>query len=238
MKRYTRYIIWTIALIALFIISYWFIKYASFKIFELLLYFVFLIVVGLLIGLIPFKKNKYLNKISYTIPIVITLFGLYVAFETIRFDHFDIDQQLDDRKKFRSIDTIDSSDSIELDKILNDEWNYKEVRTNDINDILENPCITEDLEFTNLYPIIDSIAEDQYETLILVDLLKIKGFIVIKWGRGNWMEGPRVVSYTLSNDDCICRIDKLYYSTDVDDKFKVTERIKCRKAGNIKIKGI
>lgn len=56
---------------------------------------------------------------------------------------------------------------------------------------------------------------------------KIKGFIVSKFGRCKWQEGPRIVSYNMSDSQCECQVDKLYYLTENKDKFKVTERIKC-----------
>lgn len=109
-------------------------------------------------------------------------------------------------------------------------WNYKEVKRKNIDSLLLNICSTSDLEFIDLYPILDSIPSDKYENLILVDSLMTKDFQVIEWGRGNWMEGPRIVSYTMSNQQCECQIDKLYYSTEQEGKYKVTERIKCKKA--------
>lgn len=108
-------------------------------------------------------------------------------------------------------------------------WNYKEVERKNIGSLLLNICSTSDLEFIDLYPTLDSIASDKYESLILVDSLKTKGFQVIEWGRGNWMEGPRIVSFTMSDQQCECQVDKLYYSIDQKGKYKVTERIKCKK---------
>lgn len=109
-------------------------------------------------------------------------------------------------------------------------WNYEEVKQNYIDSLMLDICSTSDLEFFDLYPILDSIASDKYENSILVDLLKTKGFKVINWGRGNWMEGPRILNFTLSNQQCECQVDKLYYSTEQERKYKVTERIKCKKA--------
>lgn len=110
------------------------------------------------------------------------------------------------------------------------EWKYIEVNRDRFDSLMANICSTEDLEFLNLYPIIDSIASDKYENLILVDSLKAAAFKVTNWGRGNWMEGPRIVSFTMSNQQCECQVDKLYYSTEQEGKYKVTERIKCKDA--------
>jgi hypothetical protein len=83
------------------------------------------------------------------------------------------------------------------------------------------------MEFIDFYPILDSIAIDKYEKLVLVDSLKSIGFKVTNWGRGNWMDGPRIVNFTMSNEQCECQVDKLYYSTEQEGKYNVTERIKC-----------
>lgn len=111
-------------------------------------------------------------------------------------------------------------------------WNYKEVKRNYIDSLMLGICTTQDIEFIDLYPVLDSVASDKYEKLVLVDSLKSIGFKVTNWGRGNWMEGPRIINFTLSNGQCECYVDKLYYSTAEKDKFKVTERIKCNKASS------
>lgn len=108
-------------------------------------------------------------------------------------------------------------------------WNYREVEQSYLDTLLGDVCSTEDLEFIDLYTELDSIASDEFENLVLVDSLKSMGFKVTNWGRGNWMEGPRMINFTLSNEQCECQIDKLYYSTKSENKFKVTERIKCDK---------
>lgn len=111
-------------------------------------------------------------------------------------------------------------------------WNYKTVNKQQINTLMDDICSTVDLEFVDLYPILDSIASDKNEKLILVESLKNKGFQAINWGRGNWQYGPRIVSISMSNGQCNCQIDKLYYSTNTNEEYKVTERIKCNKIDN------
>jgi hypothetical protein len=108
-----------------------------------------------------------------------------------------------------------------------DEWDYKKVNQNYIETLLVQICETRKIEFIDLYPILDSIASDEFEKLVLVDSLKTKGFLVTNWGRGNWKEGPRIVNFEMTKGKCVCAIDKLYYSTEQSDKFKVTERINC-----------
>lgn len=109
-------------------------------------------------------------------------------------------------------------------------WNYEKVSHDNLASFLNNICSNKDSEFIDLYPTIDSISSDEYENIILVDSLKTKGFNVTNRGRGNWTEGPRIVSFTMSNGQRECQVDKLYYSTEHENKYKVTERIKCVKA--------
>lgn len=104
---------------------------------------------------------------------------------------------------------------------------YKKVDQTYLNALMNQICSTENIEFIDLYPILDTIASDSFEKLILVDKLKTKGFTVSDLGRGNWQEGPRIISFKMTDMHCECQIDKLYYSTENEDKFKVTERIKC-----------
>lgn len=107
------------------------------------------------------------------------------------------------------------------------EWTYITVKQNSIDSLINNICSEQGFEFIDLYPPLDSIASDPYENLTLVNALQKKGFQITNWGRGNWMEGPRIVNFTMSNSQCECHIDKLYYSTDQKGSYRVTERIKC-----------
>jgi hypothetical protein len=111
-------------------------------------------------------------------------------------------------------------------------WSYQKVGREYFDSLLIDICSTPDLEFIDLYPIQDSILHDKFEKLYLVTYLKTNGFKVTDWGRGNWMKGPRIVSYTMLNEECNCMVDKLYYTNETDNKYKVTERIRCRKINN------
>lgn len=92
---------------------------------------------------------------------------------------------------------------------------------------LKDPCSREkEYEFYSLYEKQSEIKSDQDEKLMLMDSLKARGFKVVKWGRGNWMEGPRIVCFTLQKEDCVCHVDKLYYSPGKDSLMTVTERIR------------
>ena len=109
----------------------------------------------------------------------------------------------------------------------NIDTDYKEVDKSYLDTLLKDICSTEALEFKGLYQNLDSIASDRYEKLALVDSLKKRGFRVTNWGRGNWEFGPRIVSLDLSKETCVCQVDKLYYTTQKENEYRVTERIKC-----------
>lgn len=85
------------------------------------------------------------------------------------------------------------------------------------------------IELPSLYDSLSkNIKDDKTEKLILVQILKKKGFEVINWGRGNHPLGPRIVTLTLKKDSCECKVDKIYYSSN-DSIGSVSERIKCYK---------
>src|SRR5690554_5239077 len=90
--------------------------------------------------------------------------------------------------------TIDSSNNLTTDKFENEHYDndldYKKVNQNYIDTLMTQICSTNNIEIIDLYPILDTIASDSFEKVILVDKLKSKGFTVTDWGRGNWQEGP------------------------------------------------
>lgn len=76
----------------------------------------------------------------------------------------------------------------------------------------------------------NKIPEDKDEKLILVEKLKMKGFKITNWGRGNIPPlGPRIVNVELMSGRCICEVTKTYYSTTVDTLYQMTEGVKCRR---------
>jgi hypothetical protein len=118
--------------------------------------------------------------------------------------------------------------TLESDSVATEfRWHYKEVHQSHADSLLLDICSIQGVEFIDFYPVLDSISSDKNERLILVDSLKSIGFNVTNWGRGNWMEGPRIVNFTMSNQQCECQVDKLYYSTGQEDLYRVTERIRC-----------
>ena len=103
---------------------------------------------------------------------------------------------------------------------------FIKVSKDSIPEILNSICNGRNYEIIDLYPETDTIPENDF--LILDDSLKARGFVLKDWGRGNFMEGPRIVSLTLESKTCKCRVDKLYYSHIAKTKkFRVTERITC-----------
>lgn len=96
-----------------------------------------------------------------------------------------------------------------------------------LNEFLKIPCGTDAVEFEHLYDGPKSIQSDEEEHLILLDSLRSKGYEIIHNGRGNWEKGPRIISYDVTNYFCDCQVDKLYYSPEINGKYKVTERVEC-----------
>jgi hypothetical protein len=76
----------------------------------------------------------------------------------------------------------------------------------------------------------NKVLEDDHEEVILVQILKKKGFEITNWGRGNHPLGPRVVVLNLKKNSCECEVQKTYYSTDdlPNEIYKTTEKIKCK----------
>lgn len=89
----------------------------------------------------------------------------------------------------------------------------------------------ESLEFPTLYKdLTTKIPDDKDEKLKLAQRLKLKGFKVINWGRGNNPPvGPRIINITLRKEDCQCEVTKIYYSTVSEFEYQMTEKITCKK---------
>ena len=104
---------------------------------------------------------------------------------------------------------------------------YAQAKFKNIDWTIKAICEIGQLEFIDIYSIVDSISDDKFERLVVAEKLKSIGFTKTNWGRGNWELGPRIVSVTLTNGQCTCQVDKLYYATDDPRKYKVTERISC-----------
>ena len=87
MKNKRKILIWISSVAIVILISYLLLVFGSVSFFELLLILGFITIIGLLVGLIPYKKINYLNKIQFTIPLVIFLFGLYSLFVYVKVEH-------------------------------------------------------------------------------------------------------------------------------------------------------
>lgn len=69
------------------------------------------------------------------------------------------------------------------------------------------------------------------ETTMLGEILLKKGFEQTDAKQGKWgKRGPRFVHRSFRKDDCICHVNKMYYTTTTDKLFEVHEAIHCFKA--------
>ena len=89
------------------------------------------------------------------------------------------------------------------------------------------------IELPNLYDSLSKeiVNKDEDEKLVLVQILKKKGFEVKDWGRGNHPLGARIIMLKLIKGNCECEVLKTYYSTDELPKeiYTTTESIRCKK---------
>ncbi|MDI1255760.1 MAG: hypothetical protein PSV16_06645 [Flavobacterium sp.] len=86
------------------------------------------------------------------------------------------------------------------------------------------------IEISELYDsLTTNIPEDKDEKIILVQILKKKGFKIVNYGRGNFPPlGARIIDVTLKNKNCECVVDKIYYLTISDSLYEMRENIKCK----------
>lgn len=116
----------------------------------------------------------------------------------------------------------------------NDKPKNKSVTFNDkIVDFAVENSNNEYIELPDLYDSLSKkiIQKDEDEKLILVQILKKKGFVITNQGRGNHPLGPRIILLNLKKDDCECEVQKIYYSSDAfpEEVYKTTESIRCKK---------
>lgn len=110
--------------------------------------------------------------------------------------------------------------------------NNQKIHQDFTNDILEEVIYHsngETIEFSDLYyKLTNFIEEDETEKLLLVENLKIRGFEITHWGRGNHPPlSPRFVGVTMKKGNCQCDISKIYYKTLSDSLFERRESISC-----------
>ena len=72
------------------------------------------------------------------------------------------------------------------------------------------------------------VSNENNERIILSETLKKKGFKTINFSQGKIPpNGPIITSITLQRENCICLVDKLYYTSNSEPGYEVTERITC-----------
>jgi hypothetical protein len=88
------------------------------------------------------------------------------------------------------------------------------------------------MEITDIYENEEALPDYKSEKSVVVEDLELNGFKLEAVRFDNWSNGPRIVSYTLTNRKCDCYVDKLYHydyskPSETENKYRVTERIRC-----------
>ena len=89
------------------------------------------------------------------------------------------------------------------------------------------------IEFVGIYDNEEPLAYYQNEKSLIAEKLELKGFTLKNEKIGDWSSGPRIVSFTLSNNKCDCFVEKLYYydyskPSETEKTYNVTERLHCK----------
>ena len=92
-------------------------------------------------------------------------------------------------------------------------------------EMLDDLCGVENIKVINIYDH-DGILNDAEKKSFVVQKLKKEGFEIASWGRGNSEKGPRVISYELRSDDCVCHVIKSY-ETVKDGSLEIYDTITC-----------
>ncbi len=95
-----------------------------------------------------------------------------------------------------------------------------------------NYCEFEPTEFVDIYSKLVPYDEKQSKQIKIVDKLKSNGFTILAFKQINSGES-KIISVTLTNEKCNCYVDKHYHNdysrpSELENLFKVTERIHCR----------
>lgn len=93
-------------------------------------------------------------------------------------------------------------------------------------------CQIGPIEFDEIYDSLEQLPEPKNEKIVIAERLKSMGFTVKSIGQGGWVAGPRIINVALSNDQCDCFVDKIYYydyskPSETEKEYKVTERMHC-----------
>jgi hypothetical protein len=104
-------------------------------------------------------------------------------------------------------------------------------------------CQLKMLEFTDIYGLqglpdakqdihgYDSLVFTHmpYDSVAIERMLKDKGLSMVNMRWGKWAGGPKIACLTYADNsyDCCCHVDKVYYATEKENEYIVTERIDC-----------
>lgn len=93
--------------------------------------------------------------------------------------------------------------------------------------IPESPCGPEGWSAEFIYTGLQDIPEDKDERSLFVAQLRKQKYDQVESGRGNWEDGPRILSYTYRKNDCRCIVKKRYRSVEGESLYEVSEDIFC-----------
>ena len=129
-----------------------------------------------------------------------------------------------------SFEGKDKNYNFEYGFIKRDDFKKSNYKTFDFTKM--NLCQGGLMEFVDIYDSLEPLPEPENERIVIADKLKVEGFTLKSIRLGKWTLGPRIVSVTLSNDNCDCFVEKPYYHdysipSEVEREYKVTERIHC-----------
>ena len=141
-----------------------------------------------------------------------------------------------DLESFKIISSYEGKDenyNYEFGFIARDD--FKKTKFRDFDFEKENICKSGLIEFTDIYENEYKLPDLLNESSVVVEKLKSIGFTLVEKRQGKWSNGPRIVSYTLTNNKCDCFVDKLYHydyskPSETEKEYKVTERIVCKQA--------
>lgn len=93
-------------------------------------------------------------------------------------------------------------------------------------ELLDDQCGIENIKVYDIYDH-KEVLDDANERSFVVQKLKSKGYEILSWARGNSASGPRVISYELKKDDCICHVVKWYNNTTVNGQLDIFDTVTC-----------
>jgi hypothetical protein len=93
-------------------------------------------------------------------------------------------------------------------------------------------CESKPVVFVDINDSLVSYKEDQNKKIQIADKLKSKGFTIDNTRYSKWAGESKLITVSLTNDNCNCIVEKLYrydYSkpSETEKIFRVTERMRC-----------